>query len=499
MATSTQTTTIEAHPNEGVEHHELRQIRKHVGSTLTSHPGADAERGGSSSGGAAASTLAAHEQEQNPSSSTAPQPWLKIFGVGFSFFCAGINDSTLGPLIPYLLTSFSIGTGEIAVLYACSFLGWLIGALTNPILSAHLELGQLLWLGAALQLGAQVLRPWAWSGLPAFAASFFVQSLGTAYQDALGNTLVSGVPRAAHRWLGFIHAMYALALLVGPLLATAIASNVTSSKGALVGGDESWKRTYFVAVGLLAVNLVWVMVAFRDTLWVSGRGGDGVSRGGDEERAGRAVGEQQQQQQDRQTASSALRDMGAMLKLKDVWLISLFFFFALGAAQTASGWVVAYLVSVRGGDIAKVGYVPSGQAAGTLLGRLLLPEPTFRFGEKRMLLLYFVISIGLQLVFWLVPNIVAGATALSIMGFFQGPFFATGVSVASKLFPRKIQASALSFIFVVAQAGAAIFPSLTGLIAGRAGVQVLQPIILAQLVVATIFWSFVPKVQERRE
>lgn len=42
-----------------------------------------------------------------------------------------------------------------------------------------------------------------------------------------------------------------------------------------------------------------------------------------------------------------------------------------------------------------------------------------------MMLLYFVISIGLQLVFWLVPNIIAGATALSIMGFFQGPFFAT--------------------------------------------------------------------------
>lgn len=87
---------------------------------------------------------------------------------------------------------------------------------------------------------------------------------------------------------------------------------------------------------------------------------------------------------------------------------------------------------MRGGDVAKVGYVPSGQAAGMLLGRLLLPEPTHRFGEKPMLLLYFVISIGLQLVFWLVPNIIAGATALSIMGFFQGPFFAT-VGVESGL------------------------------------------------------------------
>lgn len=42
-----------------------------------------------------------------------------------------------------------------------------------------------------------------------------------------------------------------------------------------------------------------------------------------------------------------------------------------------------------------------------------------------MILIYFVITIGFQLIFWLVPNIIADATALSIQGFFQGPFFAT--------------------------------------------------------------------------
>lgn len=162
--------------------------------------------------------------------------------------------------------------------------------------------------------------------------SFFLQSVGTAYQDALGNTFVTGV-RNAHRWLGFIHAMYALALLVGPLLATAIASNATPGNGAgFVGGEESWKRTYFVTVGLGVVNVVWVMVAFRDTLWVS-KSDDGVSGVGVEEGVGRTVGEEQE----KQTALTAMRDMGTMLKVKDVWLISLFFFFALGAAQTAGG------------------------------------------------------------------------------------------------------------------------------------------------------------------
>lgn len=43
-------------------------------------------------------------------------PILKLIVAGYSFFCAGVNDGTLGPLIPYILSSFGIGTGEIAIM-----------------------------------------------------------------------------------------------------------------------------------------------------------------------------------------------------------------------------------------------------------------------------------------------------------------------------------------------------------------------------------------------
>lgn len=36
-----------------------------------------------------------------------------------------------------------------------------------------------------------------------------------------------------------------------------------------------------------------------------------------------------------------------------------------------------------------------------MLGRLLLAEPTYRLGERRMVFIYCVISVALQLVFWL--------------------------------------------------------------------------------------------------
>jgi fucose permease len=88
------------------------------------------------------------------------------------------------------------------------------------------------------------------------------------------------------------------------------------------------------------------------------------------------------------------------------------------------GWVVEYLVRVRHGNLANIGYVPAGSYGGLFLGRLLLAEPTHRFGERRMLLLYACICLALQLVFWLVPNLVSSIVVFAVMGFFLGPFFA---------------------------------------------------------------------------
>lgn len=63
--------------------------------------------------------------------------------------------------------------------------------------------------------------------------------------------------------------------------------------------------------------------------------------------------------------------------------------------------MVEYLVEVRNSNVAEMGYVPAGFSGGAFLGRLLLTEPTYRLGERRMIFLYAVICLGLQIVFWL--------------------------------------------------------------------------------------------------
>lgn len=228
--------------------------------------------------------------------------------------------------------------------------------------------------------------------------------------------IFSNSEQSAHRWLGLIHGCYATGGLIGPLIAAAIASNFLGH----------WAAFYYVPTGIGAMNLALCGYAFRDETTLKRPTGSSGRRG-----------------------NTALVEMKATFKQKPVWLLSLFFFFYLGAAITAGGWVVEYLVSVRKGRLSQVGYISSAFMGGLALGRFLLAEPTFRFGEKRMLVLYSVLSVALQVVFWQVKNIIADAVAVSFLGFLLGPFFATAVSVGSQLIPKELQQSGLGKLGVL--------------------------------------------------
>ncbi|GFF22359.1 bypass of stop codon protein 6 [Aspergillus udagawae] len=390
------------------------------------------------------------------------RPYLKLISAAFSFFVAGINDGSLGSLIPYIRQGYHIDTNLVAVVYGTTFCGWLLAALSNSHLCQYLDLGALLVLGALLQVLAHALRTWL-PPFSLFAVTFFFASLGQAYQDTHANTFVASV-KAAHRWLGFIHAMYMAGCLVGPFVSTAVAS---------MGVQSRWNLFYAAPLGLGVINLVLVVVAFRDSLRMTPWHGESSS----------------------ETRNGGLQEMRRTVCTPSVWLLSLYFFFFLGAAITAGGWIVEYLVDVRKGDLKDMGYVPAGFYGGAFLGRLILAEPTYRLGERRMIFIYVVLCFGLQLIFWLVPNIITEAVAISLFGFFSGPFFATGISVASKIFSAEIRSSALALVFVLGQVGGSIFPAVTGILATHAGVKALQPILVGLLGATGVSWLMVPRVR----
>lgn len=106
---------------------------------------------------------------------------------------------------------------------------------------------------------------------------------------------------------------------------------------------------------------------------------------------------------------------------------------------------------------------------------------------------------GLQLLFWLVPNFYVSAVAVAFQGFFIGPLFPGVVLVASSLLPRHQHVAVIGFVAAFAGCGAAILPFGVGVLAQASGVQVLQPVILAFLGGLISLWLLLPRVGRKEE
>lgn len=161
------------------------------------------------------------------------------------------------------------------------------------------------------------------------------------------------------------------------------------------------------------------------------------------------------------------------------------------------GWVVTFMLRVRHASAYASGISGSGFWAGMALGRAVLGFVTERFGERLCLAIYLGICLGLQLLFWLVPQFVVSAVAVAFLGFFLGPMFPGAVMVTAKLLPKRIHVSAIGFAMAMGGTGGTIFPFIIGAIASHKSVSVLQPIILALIVVISVVWLSFPRIQKR--
>lgn len=190
--------------------------------------------------------------------------------------------------------------------YAAALAGWFFAALSNSTITQYLDIGHILCLGAGFQILAHVLRVWD-PPLALYIVTFFFASLGQAYNDTQANTFVSTL-KGAHRYLAFIHAMYMAGCLVGPFVATGFAG---------ANGTSRWYIFYSVPLGLCVVNLALVWASFCDRM------------------ANQKLLQARRPGQSR--SQSKLWEMKRIILTKEVWLVSLFFFFFLGATITSSG------------------------------------------------------------------------------------------------------------------------------------------------------------------
>ncbi|GAB1521106.1 hypothetical protein RhiTH_004197 [Rhizoctonia solani] len=102
-----------------------------------------------------------------------------------------------------------------------------------------------------------------------------------------------------------------------------------------------------------------------------------------------------------------------------VQLMSFFIWVYVGLEVTIGGWIVTFIIDERGGGPSS-GYISSGFFGGLMLGRVVLLWVNKKIGERRVIYVYCILCIGLELVVWLVPHLVGNAVAVSMVGLLLG-------------------------------------------------------------------------------
>jgi fucose permease len=184
------------------------------------------------------------------------------------------------------------------------------------------------------------------------------------------------------------------------------------------------------------------------------------------------------------------------------------------------GWIITFMLHVRRATPYASGVIGMGFWAGMTVGRSALGFTThyfieltnapvhlpahqhklrycLRLTERSIITVYIACAIGLELLFWRVPSIISSAVAVVFLGMFLGPLYPSGVIVATKLLPGHLHIPSLGFSTALGGIGGAVFPFLVGAIAQAKGIQILQPIIFAMVVILLVVWLCFPNLEGR--
>ncbi|KAF5662854.1 tetracycline resistance [Fusarium circinatum] len=336
----------------------------------------------------------------------------RYYATNFSFLIMGMNDASPGALLPYIETYYGINYTTVSTLF---------------LVPAN-EALQFLGLCRLIAYIPVALHP----PFPALPCVMLFTGFGNGIQDSGYNAWIGNMHRA-NELLGFLHGAYGLGGTIGPLIASAMVTE----------GRLNWFTFYYIMIGLAVVELVVGTAAF----WG-------------------ATGQVYRQRvrydeaKDRATTRMAL-------KKPITWVVAVFLLGYVATEVSLGGWIVTFMLRVRHAKPFLAGLTVTLFWLGLTLGRVVLGFVTERTGEKTAIMVYLVLSIGLELLYWLVPNFVASVIFVMLLGFFLGPLFPAAMVAATKLLPADYHVSAIGFAAAVGGGGAAVGPFAVGAIAQK--------------------------------
>jgi fucose permease len=252
------------------------------------------------------------------------------------YFGNGMNDSAPGALIPYIETHYRIGYAIVSLVFVSQAAGFITAAFFTAALKGRI--GQ-----AKTLVFSELLMVISFVGLvctppfPVVILLFFFLGLALATNLALNNVFCANLDKSTVI-LGAAQGAYGVGGVVGPIIATT-----------LVSSGIIWSRYYTIPLGVCLVGAASAGWAFR---------------GYEQERSDlqlssvrRIAGELEASEPSQPSKRKLLVQA---LKFRVTLIGALFTFAYQGAEVAISGWIISFLITVRHGDPAHVGYVTAG-------------------------------------------------------------------------------------------------------------------------------------------
>ncbi|KDQ58463.1 hypothetical protein JAAARDRAFT_129011, partial [Jaapia argillacea MUCL 33604] len=408
---------------------------------------------------------------------------IQFTALCWCIFLEGWNDGTTGPLIPAFQQYYNIGFATVSCIFILNCVGFLSGAVANVWLNDKLGLGKVLVLGSLCQIIAYAILAPA-GPFPLMVVAYGIAGFGIALQNAQACGFVASLKEHASTKMCVMLACYGLGAFTAPLVATHFADT------------EHWSFHFLISVGIAVSNTALLTTVFRfgtqdEVMAKVGQGPGEVGTG----------------------EGSKYRQLMGQISLH---LLAIFALIYVGVEVTIGGWSVSFIERERHGGPSS-GYVSSGFFGGrSLFGRIALIwlnrkviqllsfQPPLdpltvdtQVGERRILFFYAIAAIALEITVWLVPDLIENAVAVSFVGLLLGPMYPIIANHATKILPAPLLTSSMGWIAGVGQAGSALFPFTTGILAAKYGIGSLQPLVVVMMAVMVAIWAIVPNGQRR--
>jgi len=403
----------------------------------------------------------------------------------FSMITVGLNDQTVGSLIPTLTKQYDVNQTTVSTVFALQFLGYATSALSNEFL--HVKLGRrgVMSLANGFLLTTYVvnsMRPPIWI----FIMIYYFTGLGVGLMDSCMNVWLSSLIDH-NELMGLLHGFYGIGSVISPPLISHLLK--------WFDGDF---RSYYIFLSMLAITgVILCQTLFKNEgrlkyEYESCGGGHRHDDGDDD-----YDDTDDEEEQESVTVKSAMKN-------KTVITFSLYLFLYIGAEVSIGSWLLSYLMKVKNLDQIGASYIVSWFWIGLTVGRIVLGFVTKFFkNEYRANYAYSALSLLVYLIYTIFTLTTDETTSkhfklftniiMFIDGVFIGPLFPTSNITLMKLLPVSLHVSAVGVMSSIGGSGAAILPFLVGSITHLTKLDYLPIFVSLMLIGYVIIWILVPK------